>query len=328
MEGARGRQPTPVPPVFIPGRIRSSLPPIVSATSISSRRCRHRRKPSSSPTASELSTLTATSSGPFTPAAASVESSTSAATPESTEFPAGFDSRPGWRRSCRAVVFGEFRTDASYPSTEGPSAMVSSQLLSPELVGGHPASSAGQQSPVRPPVSTWPIKAAQSPKDPGPQPVATKLQDPQHAAKLHEPQQPQHAAKLHEPQQPQHAAKLHEPHTRVPESPEGSEDGPPQPRVPEFPEGSEDGPPRPRVSEFPKGSEDRPPQTRVPEFPEGSEDGPPQPRVPEFPEGSEDGPPQPRVPEFPEGSEDGPPQTRVPEFPEGFRGRTASDPSS
>ncbi|KAK5605436.1 hypothetical protein CRENBAI_013476, partial [Crenichthys baileyi] len=155
MEGARGRQPTPVSPVFIPGRIHSSLPPTVSTTSISSRRRSHRCKPSSSPTASELSTLTATSSGPFTPAAASVESSTSAATPELTEFPAGFGSRPGWRRSRRAVVFGEVRTDASYPSTEGPSVMVSWQLLSPELVGGHPAPSAGHQSPVRPPVSTW-----------------------------------------------------------------------------------------------------------------------------------------------------------------------------
>ncbi|MED6292234.1 hypothetical protein CHARACLAT_031598 [Characodon lateralis] len=125
MEGARGRQPTPVSPVFIPGRICSSLPPTVSATSISSRRRRHCRKPSSSPMASELSTLTATSSGPFTPAAASIESSTSAATPESTKFPPGFGSRPGWRCSRRAVVFGEVRTDASYPSTEGPSAMVS-----------------------------------------------------------------------------------------------------------------------------------------------------------------------------------------------------------
>ncbi|MEQ2296489.1 hypothetical protein AMECASPLE_025325 [Ameca splendens] len=137
MEGARGRQPTPVSPAFIPGRIHSSLHPTVS------------------PKASELSTLTATSSGPFTPAAASVESSTSATTPESTEFPAGFGSRPGWRRSRRAVVFGEVRTDASYPSTEGPSAMVSSQLLSPELVGGHPAPSAGHQSPVQPPALNW-----------------------------------------------------------------------------------------------------------------------------------------------------------------------------
>ncbi|MEQ2253929.1 hypothetical protein ILYODFUR_037581 [Ilyodon furcidens] len=155
MEGARGCQPTPVSPAFIPGRIRSSLPPTVPATSISSRRRRHHRKPSSSPTTSEMSTLTATSSGPFTPTAASVESSTSAATPESTEFPAGFGSRPGWRRSRRAVVFGEVRTDASYPSTEGPSAMVSSQLLSPELVGGHPAPSAGRQSPVQPPALNW-----------------------------------------------------------------------------------------------------------------------------------------------------------------------------
>ncbi|MEQ2223475.1 hypothetical protein ILYODFUR_037134, partial [Ilyodon furcidens] len=50
MEEARGHQPTPVSPAFIPGRIRSSLPPTVSATSISSRRHRHRRKPFSSPT--------------------------------------------------------------------------------------------------------------------------------------------------------------------------------------------------------------------------------------------------------------------------------------
>ncbi|KAK5622424.1 hypothetical protein CRENBAI_003800 [Crenichthys baileyi] len=62
------------------------------------------------------------------------------------------------------------------------------------------------------------IKAAQSPKDPGPQPVATKLHEPQHTAKLYEPQ------------------------PLVPEFPEGSEDGPPQARVPEFREGFEDKP--------------------------------------------------------------------------------------
>ncbi|KAK5616006.1 hypothetical protein CRENBAI_018644 [Crenichthys baileyi] len=57
--------------------------------------------------------------------------------------------------SAQDGVAGGFWTDASYSSKEGPSAMVSSQLFSPELVGGHSASSAGHQSSVRPPVSTW-----------------------------------------------------------------------------------------------------------------------------------------------------------------------------
>ncbi|MEQ2308796.1 hypothetical protein AMECASPLE_031920 [Ameca splendens] len=56
--------PTPVSPVLIPGRIRSCLPPTDSATSTSSCRRRHRRGPSSSPTATavlpESSTPTAT----------------------------------------------------------------------------------------------------------------------------------------------------------------------------------------------------------------------------------------------------------------------------
>ncbi|MEQ2166656.1 hypothetical protein GOODEAATRI_030526 [Goodea atripinnis] len=65
MEEAEGRQPTPVSPVSIPGRIRSSLPPTVSATPASSRRRRHRHKPSSSPT------VTAAAPESFTPAATS-----------------------------------------------------------------------------------------------------------------------------------------------------------------------------------------------------------------------------------------------------------------
>ncbi|MEQ2276422.1 hypothetical protein XENORESO_019549, partial [Xenotaenia resolanae] len=73
MEEAEGRQPTPVSSVSIPGRICSSLPPTVSATSTSSHRPRHRHKPSSSPTE----------------------------TAAAAEFPAGFGSRPGRRRRRR-----------------------------------------------------------------------------------------------------------------------------------------------------------------------------------------------------------------------------------
>ncbi|MEQ2294039.1 hypothetical protein AMECASPLE_039730, partial [Ameca splendens] len=146
MEEAGISLPTPISPVLIPGRKRSSLSPTVSATFTSSRRRRHHHhRPSLSPTASELSTL----------AAAHSEPSSSAATPAVAEFPAGFGSRPGRRRHCRAVAIGEFRTDASYSSMEGPSAMASSQLFSPELVGGYPAPSAGHQSSVQPPVPAW-----------------------------------------------------------------------------------------------------------------------------------------------------------------------------
>ncbi|MED6236533.1 hypothetical protein ATANTOWER_010601 [Ataeniobius toweri] len=96
MEEAGVRQLMPVFPVFIPGRIRSSLPPTASVTS-SSRRHRHRRKPFSSPTA------TAASPEPFMLAAVSAKLSTpTAALPEpsksptdSGEFLAGFGSRPG-----------------------------------------------------------------------------------------------------------------------------------------------------------------------------------------------------------------------------------------
>ncbi|KAK5622094.1 hypothetical protein CRENBAI_010555 [Crenichthys baileyi] len=310
MEEAEGRQPTPVFPVSIPGRIRSSLSPTVSATSTSSRRRHHRHKPSSSPTG----------------------------TAAAAEFPAGFGSCPGRRRRRGAAAIREVRMGASNPSSEGPSAMASSRLFSPELVDSHPAPSVVLQPSVQPPAHNWlqarlekmkkdlkrqrcftfgrhlmahpedldlvhsvlqaefitegwlvapapvstggpfdplllAIRAAQILKDPGPLPGV---------------------AKLYEPLQP-----------LLPEFPEGSEDG--LPLLPEFPEGSEDGPP-----EFPEGSDDGPPQLQIPEFPEGSEDGPP--LHPEFPEGSEDGPPL--HPEFPEGSEDGPPLH--PEFPEGF----------
>ncbi|KAK5612120.1 hypothetical protein CRENBAI_026154 [Crenichthys baileyi] len=124
MEEAEGRRSTPVSPDFIPGQIRSSSPPTVSATSASSRRRHHRRKPSSSPSATAVSPQLSKSS------AAPAEPPT-------------------------AVIIGEVRTGAFYSSMEGPSAMVSSQLFSPELVGGHPAPSAGHQLSVRPPVPAW-----------------------------------------------------------------------------------------------------------------------------------------------------------------------------
>ncbi|MEQ2309488.1 hypothetical protein AMECASPLE_039287, partial [Ameca splendens] len=83
MEEAEGRQPTPVNPVSIPGRIRSSLPPTVSATPASSRRHRPRRKHSTPAAAAsaELNLLTAASPEPSTSAAAPAEPSTSAAAP-------------------------------------------------------------------------------------------------------------------------------------------------------------------------------------------------------------------------------------------------------
>ncbi|KAK5609070.1 hypothetical protein CRENBAI_016681 [Crenichthys baileyi] len=96
-EEAEGRQPTPVSLVSIPGRIRSSFTPTVSATSTSSRRRRYHHKPSSSPTASE----------PSTSAAAPVRPLSSAATPAAADFPAGFSSRPGRCRHRRTVTNGE-----------------------------------------------------------------------------------------------------------------------------------------------------------------------------------------------------------------------------
>ncbi|MEQ2315651.1 hypothetical protein AMECASPLE_024615, partial [Ameca splendens] len=102
MEEAEGHQPMLVSPVSIPGRIRSSLPPTVSATPASSRRCRHRHKPSLSPTVT----------------AAAPESFTSAAT-SAANFPAGFGSRPGRRRRCGAVAIGEVRMGASNPLLGG-----------------------------------------------------------------------------------------------------------------------------------------------------------------------------------------------------------------
>ncbi|MEQ2227492.1 hypothetical protein ILYODFUR_038191 [Ilyodon furcidens] len=102
MEGAGLSLPTPVSPVFIPGRIRSCLPPTDSATSTSSRRRHHRRGPSSSPTAT----------------AVLPESSTPVATPAATEFPAWFGSRPGRHRCRKAVAIGDFRVGASNPSME------------------------------------------------------------------------------------------------------------------------------------------------------------------------------------------------------------------
>ncbi|MEQ2185034.1 hypothetical protein GOODEAATRI_014087 [Goodea atripinnis] len=95
MEEAGVRQPMPVFPVFIPGRIRSSLPPTASVTS--SRRHRHRRKPFSSPTATaaplEPFMLAAVSAELSMPTAALPEPSTSAT--DLGEFLAGFGSRPG-----------------------------------------------------------------------------------------------------------------------------------------------------------------------------------------------------------------------------------------
>ncbi|MEQ2204958.1 hypothetical protein XENOCAPTIV_021877 [Xenoophorus captivus] len=157
MEEAEGRQPTPVTPVSIPGRIRSSLPPTVSATPASSRRRRPHRKRSTPATAApaELNLPTAALPEPSTSAAAPAEPSSPAAAPAAAEFPAGFGSRPGLRRHRGTVAIGEVRIGASNPSMEGPSAMASSQLLSPELVGGQPAPSAGHQSPVQPPALNW-----------------------------------------------------------------------------------------------------------------------------------------------------------------------------
>ncbi|KAK5603384.1 hypothetical protein CRENBAI_008743 [Crenichthys baileyi] len=81
--------------------------------------------------------------------------SSSPTTASRSEFPAGFSSCPGRRRRRRAVAIGEMRRGASYSSTEGPSAMASSQLSSPELVGGHPAPSERHQSSVQPPTPAW-----------------------------------------------------------------------------------------------------------------------------------------------------------------------------
>ncbi|MEQ2301699.1 hypothetical protein AMECASPLE_038773 [Ameca splendens] len=144
MEEAGISLPTPESPVLIPGRMRSSPPSTFSATSTSSRRRRHHHGPSSSPTAT----------------AVSPESPTSAASPAAAEFPAGFGSRPGRHRCRKTVAIGVFRVGASNPFTEGPPAMVSSRLFSPELGDGHSACSAVLQLPVQPPAPSW-IQAGQ-----------------------------------------------------------------------------------------------------------------------------------------------------------------------
>ncbi|KAK5605360.1 hypothetical protein CRENBAI_025559 [Crenichthys baileyi] len=127
-EEAEGRQPTPVSPVSIPGRIRSSFPPTVSATSTSSRRRRHRHKPPSSPTARE----------PSTSAAAPVRPLSSAATPAAADSPADSrktsspKNRRHWRGSDR-----RFQPYIGGPVRHGLCAAVgwsSAPLLSPPSV--------------------------------------------------------------------------------------------------------------------------------------------------------------------------------------------------
>ncbi|MEQ2249498.1 hypothetical protein ILYODFUR_029910 [Ilyodon furcidens] len=77
-----------------------------------------------------------------------------ASSPTAAEFPAGFGSRPGRHRRRKTVAIGVFRMGAS-PSTEGPQAMVSSRLFSPELGDGYSAPSAVLQPPVQPPALSW-----------------------------------------------------------------------------------------------------------------------------------------------------------------------------
>ncbi|MED6294685.1 hypothetical protein CHARACLAT_023648 [Characodon lateralis] len=59
------------------------------------------------------------------------------------------------RRRRKAAANGDFRVDASDPSTEAQQAMFSSQLFSPELGDGHSAPSAVLQPPVQPPAPSW-----------------------------------------------------------------------------------------------------------------------------------------------------------------------------
>ncbi|KAK5604927.1 hypothetical protein CRENBAI_006522 [Crenichthys baileyi] len=139
-EEAEGHQLTPVSPVSIPGRIHSSFPLTVSPTSTSSRRRCHRHKPSLSPTASEPSTSASAPVGPLS----------SAATPAAADFPAGFGSGPGRRRHHRTIAIGEVRTGVSNPTSEGPSAMASAQLL-----GCHSALSTVLQPSVQPKAQNW-----------------------------------------------------------------------------------------------------------------------------------------------------------------------------
>ncbi|MED6248713.1 hypothetical protein ATANTOWER_003963 [Ataeniobius toweri] len=257
--------PTPVSPVLIPGRIRSCLPPTESATSTSSRRRRHRRGPSSSPTARAVS--------PGSPMAAS--------TPTAAEFPAGFGSRPGRHCHRKTVAIGVVRMGASYPSTEGPQAMVYSRLFSPELGDGHSAPSAVLQPPVQPPAPSW-IEAGleemkrkfmknrccgfvlhlmDHPEDldlvhsllqaeflavgwldvPAPVSAGGPFDPLLVAVKAANPLDSQHAAKLTEPQ-PAAAGSTEPPH-QVLGFPEGSEDKSPQTQAPDSHEGFEDEPP-------------------------------------------------------------------------------------
>ncbi|KAK5598395.1 hypothetical protein CRENBAI_012273 [Crenichthys baileyi] len=88
-----------------------------------------------------------------TPTAALAESSPPP--PAAAEFPAGFSSCPGRCLRRRSVAIGDVRSGASYLSTEGPSAMASSRLFSPESEGGCPAPSGGRRSSERPPTPAW-----------------------------------------------------------------------------------------------------------------------------------------------------------------------------
>ncbi|KAK5610676.1 hypothetical protein CRENBAI_001563 [Crenichthys baileyi] len=81
--------------------------------------------------------------------------------PAAAEFPAGFSSCPGRRLCRRSVAIGEVRSGASYLSMEGPSAMASSRLFSPESEGGCPAPSGGCRSSERPPTPAWVLAGLQ-----------------------------------------------------------------------------------------------------------------------------------------------------------------------
>ncbi|KAK5600788.1 hypothetical protein CRENBAI_010068 [Crenichthys baileyi] len=62
----------------------------------------------------------------------------------------------------RAAATVKVRVGAPYASTEGPPAMASSRLSSPEFVGGYPAPSAGLRSSVRPPTLAWVLNCSSS----------------------------------------------------------------------------------------------------------------------------------------------------------------------
>ncbi|MEQ2282284.1 hypothetical protein AMECASPLE_038864 [Ameca splendens] len=113
---------------FEPGRNRCSP----AQSSSKRRRSRHKRS---------------------TSAAASAELPPSP--PAAAEFSAGFSSCPGRRHRRWAVATEKVRVGASNYSMEGPSAMTSSRLSSPELVGGYLAPSAVPQPPVQPPAPSW-----------------------------------------------------------------------------------------------------------------------------------------------------------------------------